>query len=394
MNLQISQWKQFRIGEISEIQYGSSLKFTEGLSGYKTFRMNEILDGIAFDNGEMKRTVLNPSEFAKYCLNYGDILFNRTNSFEHVGRTGIFLIETDEYMFASYLLRLSVDKTKVSPFYLNVLMNSNWFQTNIKRLATKAVNQANINAKSLASFQIPIPPLDEQQQIFDLFQSIDTSIEQNEEQGKNLRGLKKRLVDDLLSDKPTFGKLLEFKELSKVNFAEVTDCIEQHKKESLPLGLTRFVGLEHIEPENFKISTWGNIEDGTTFTKTFASGDVLFGKRRSYLKKVAIAEFDGICSSDILVFRAKENKMLAELLPFYVASEAFIQLAVNTSAGSLSPRTKWRDLAKFELSIPDLETQSKILEGLQQIQKTIEQTIEQKQTLKNLKFKLLNEILG
>ena len=120
----------------------------------------------------------------------------------------------------------------------------------------------------------------------------------------------------------------------------------------------------------------------------------MFGKRRSYLKKVAIADFDGICSSDILVFRAKENKMLAELLPFYAASEAFIQYAVNTSAGSLSPRTKWRDLAKFQLSIPDLETQSKILEVLKLIQKTIEQTIEQKQTLKNLKFKLLNEILG
>ncbi len=58
MNLKTSQWKQFKIGEISKIQYGSSLKFTEGISGYKTFRMNEIMKGIAFDNGEMKRTEL------------------------------------------------------------------------------------------------------------------------------------------------------------------------------------------------------------------------------------------------------------------------------------------------------------------------------------------------
>lgn len=162
----------------------------------------------------------------------------------------------------------------------------------------------------------------------------------------------------------------------------------------MPLGLTRFVGLENIEPENFKISTWGNVADGTTFTKTFAAGDVLFGKRRSYLKKVAVADFDGICSGDILVFRAKTNKMLDKLLPFYAASERFIQYAVNNSAGSLSPRTKWKDLAKFELQISDLEIQAKILEVFEQIQTTIEQVSEQIQTLKNLKFKLLNEILS
>lgn len=251
-----------------------------------------------------------------------------------------------------------------------------------------------VNYKDIAKFTFLLPPKDEQEKILSIFQTLENSIEQAEEQEKNLRALAKRLIDGLMSDTPTFGNLLEDKELTKVKFADVTDCIEQHKKESLPLGLTRFVGLENIEPENFRISTWGNISDGTTFTKTFAKGDVLFGKRRSYLKKVAIAEFDGICSSDVLVFRAKENKMLAKLLPFYAASESFIQYAVNTSAGSLSPRTKWRDLANFELSIPDLRIQSKILEVFQQVQTTIEQTIEQKQTLKNLKFKLLNKILG
>lgn len=120
----------------------------------------------------------------------------------------------------------------------------------------------------------------------------------------------------------------------------------------------------------------------------------MFGKRRAYLKKVAVADFDGICSGDILVIRAKGKKMLQELLPFYISSDAFINHAVSTSAGSLSPRTKWKDLAELEVSIPDLKTQEKILEVFTQLQTTLQQLKQQKTTLKNLKQRLLNEILG
>jgi len=156
----------------------------------------------------------------------------------------------------------------------------------------------------------------------------------------------------------------------------------------------RFVGLEFIEAENFRLQGWGEIANGTTFSKRFSKGDVLFGKRRAYLKKVAVADFDGICSGDILVIRAKAKKMLQGLLPYYISSDAFFQHAVSTSAGSLSPRTKWKDLAELEISIPDLKTQGKILEVLQQLGNTVNQLKQQKATLKNLKQKLLNEILG
>ena len=158
--------------------------------------------------------------------------------------------------------------------------------------------------------------------------------------------------------------------------------------------MERFVGLEWIEADNFQLQGFGLVTNGTTFTKRFAKGDVLFGKRRAYLKKVAVADFDGICSGDILVIRAKAKKILQGLLPYYISSDAFIQHAVSTSAGSLSPRTKWKDLADFEVSIPDIEIQDKILEVLRQLDNTVNQLKQQKTTLKHLKQKLLNEILG
>jgi len=269
-------------------------------------------------------------------------------------------------------------------------------------LADKFYNYVNANSAGtmspylkwpqLSKYTFLLPPLEEQKFIVSLFQSIENSIEQIELQENNLKTLQKALRDNLLNKEPVFGNLLNRKNCTPTNFGTLADCIEEHDKEKK--DVTCFIGLENIEPENLKISTWGNIADGTTFTKRFSKGDVLFGKRRAYLKKVAVADFDGICSGDILVLRARKEMILPGLLPYYASSEAFIQHAVNTSAGSLSPRTKWRDLQGFEVSIPDLNTQKKILGVFQQLQITQEQLKHQKTTLKTLKQTLLNSILS
>jgi len=256
----------------------------------------------------------------------------------------------------------------------------------------KAVKGATLNKEKLKELPIPLPSLFEQKQIVSLFQSIETAIEQVEGQERNLKALQKSLADGLLKPEPAFGNLLNKTNCTSTTFGEIAECDKkypEHEKE-----VERFVGLEWIEADNFQLQGYGLVANGTTFTKRFAKGDVLFGKRRAYLNKVAIADFDGICSGDILVIRAKAKKMMQELLPFYISADAFINHAVSTSAGSLSPRTKWKDLADFEVSIPDLETQEQILNIFLQLQNTLKQLRQQKTTLRNLKQKLLSEILG
>jgi type I restriction enzyme S subunit len=85
---------------------------------------------------------------------------------------------------------------------------------------------------------------------------------------------------------------------------------ELRNKSSNPIkdGYDKYVGFEHIESENLYLKQLGDLSDGVTFKKTFEKNDVLFGKIRAYLKKVAIAPIDGICSGDILVIRAKAKK--------------------------------------------------------------------------------------
>ncbi|MGB5156175.1 MAG: restriction endonuclease subunit S [Desulfobacterales bacterium] len=283
---------------------------------------------------------------------------------------------------------------KIDPYLLYSIISSDFFIDSGKLMMLGTTGRKRLMKDFVANYQIPLPPLEEQKQIAALFQSIDTAIEQVEVQEKNLKALQKTLSNGLVSKKPVFGNLLSDKNCNLCKFEDITDCIEKHDKKPLESGITRFVGLEFIEAENFNLQGFGDIEKGTTFTKRFAKGDVLFGKRRAYLKKVAVADFDGICSGDILVFRANKTRMLPELLPYYVSSDAFIQHAVSTSAGSLSPRTKWRDLAVLEISIPDLKTQKEIVEVFRYVQLALDQLKQQKTTLKNLKQKLLSEILG
>ncbi len=130
-------------------------------------------------------------------------------------------------------------------------------------------------------------------------------------------------------------------------------------------AIERIVGLEHIDPENLHIRRWNSVEDGTSFTRKFVPGQTLFGKRRAYQRKVAFAEFEGICSGDILTFEPKDREvLLPELLPFICQSDTFFDHALGTSAGSLSPRTSWTALKEFEFPLPPLEEQKRIAEIL------------------------------
>ena len=174
-------YDMIELGEIcQQIQYGISLPMNRDGKGYKIFRMQEVKDGMFFDNGNMKFVDISASEYEKYKLNKDDILFNRTNSYELVGRTGIFKLAGD-YCFASYLIRMVVNKAIALPDYINFFMNTQDFQTNIKSRATRAIGQANINAKSLAEYKIPLPPLDVQVEIVKQLEAEQRLVNANKE---------------------------------------------------------------------------------------------------------------------------------------------------------------------------------------------------------------------
>ncbi len=129
------------------------------------------------------------------------------------------------------------------------------------------------------------------------------------------------------------------------------------------------VGLEHLAPGEVTLSAWEQNTENT-FTKSFVSGDVLFGRRRAYLKKAAMAPFNGICSGDITVIRAIPDYLSPNLLPFLIQNDDLFDFAVGKSAGSLSPRVKWEHLSTYDFTLPDLGEQEKTAAVLWSIEET------------------------
>lgn len=150
-----------------------------------------------------------------------------------------------------------------------------------------------------------------------------------------------------------------------VKFGDVVKNVNSVVRDPQKEGVERIVGLEHLDPENLHIRRWNPLEEGTSFTRKFGPGQTLFGKRRAYQRKVAYADFKGICSGDILTFEPKNRKvLLPELLPFICQSDAFFEYALDTSAGSLSPRTSWTALKDYEFALPPQDEQMRIAEIL------------------------------
>lgn len=157
--------------------------------------------------------------------------------------------------------------------------------------------------------------------------------------------------------------------MSKVRLGDV--AVERKETCSADKFSHRSVGLEHLTPEEITLSSWAEKADNT-FTKVFHKGDVLFGRRRAYLKKAAVAPFDGVCSGDITVIQAIPDKIEPSLLPFVIQNDQLFDYAVENSAGSLSPRVKWNHLKEYQFRLGDMNEQRKLAKALWSVNKTKE----------------------
>ena len=148
--------------------------------------------------------------------------------------------------------------------------------------------------------------------------------------------------------------------MAKVKLGDVAREYKSTVKDAVDLPN---VGLEHLIPGEIELTQWSEDSDNT-FTKGFKKGQVLFGRRRAYLKKAAVAPFDGICSGDITVIEAIPEKIMPELLPFVIQNDRLFDYAVEKSAGSLSPRVKWEHLKNYEFELPEIGQQKKLVDLL------------------------------
>ena len=131
--------------------------------------------------------------------------------------------------------------------------------------------------------------------------------------------------------------------------------------------LSKYIKGEHMSSEDLHLREWGELTDeylGPAFIRKFQEGDILYGSRRTYLRKVAVAHFSGITSNTTFVIKANEAKIDKRLLPFVMLSEGFAEHSIRNSKGSVNPYVNWKDLADYEFLLPPKDQQTKLVELL------------------------------
>jgi type I restriction enzyme S subunit len=153
-------WEALVLGSVArEAQYGTSAKANTDRRGIPVLRMNNITAAGSLDLSELKWCEIAPRDLPKYTVRRGDLLFNRTNSPELVGKTAVW-DRDDAFAFAGYLVRVRFDDSRVLPEYVSAYLNSSYGKQLLFEKAKPSNNMSNISASELMRLHIPVPPLD------------------------------------------------------------------------------------------------------------------------------------------------------------------------------------------------------------------------------------------
>jgi len=184
---------------------------------------------------------------------------------------------------------------------------------------------------------------------------------------------------------PTTWNKVKFEDIAKRKLKRITNV-----KQS---GYEKFVGLEHLDSGELVVRRWGSTQNIFSSMQLFNNGDILFARRNTYLRRVSVALFDGVCSGDIIVIEPILKHVVEGFLPICMQFEEFENKVVAWSAGAFSKRIKWDQLSQFEIWLPSKEEQQKIVDVIWTIQRNLEKGIEFIRIVEKLKKGITQRLL-
>lgn len=380
-------WELKRLGDIVvSSQYGLSIPTTDD-GTIPMFKMNNFKHG-KMNPDKVDKANLTHSDFRKYRLNVGDILFNRTNSAELVGKTGIFDLQGD-YTFASYLVRFVINREEATPEYINAYFNSEKAQAFFKEIATKGVSQANINPTNLQKyFTIPLPPLPEQRQIAAVLSTWDRAIEQTTDLLNALRTRHRGLMQRLLTGKVRLPGFEDEWQTENANEVFRSVSIRNHPHEPL-LSATQERG---VIPRSMLEGRVVMPESEVTEYKLVVPGDFIISLR-SFQGGIECSNYRGIVSPAYTVLKPKD-KIAEGFYRHYFKSTRFIsQLSVAVIGIRDGKQISFEDFSSIRIPSPPLAEQQAIAQVLDTSLREIRQQQSRLETLREQKRGLMQQLL-
>ncbi|BDU50400.1 hypothetical protein [Haliovirga abyssi] len=383
--------------KLDKSQYGISISMNENNVGYPIYRMNEI-HNLLCDLSVNKSANISEKELEIFKLNDRDVIFNRTNSFEWVGRTGIYRkLDNKDFIFASYLVRFIPDEKFILPEYLTAFLNSKQGVWDIKRRARQSINQTNVNPEEVKEIEIPLLSMIFQKRIKNLFEEAHISRVTSETLYKQAENI---LLEELdLKDwKPT-NENIKIKSLknSFLQSGRLDSEYYQQKYEEIIEKIKSYKGghdtlenLCNLMDKNYKLkekqyykyielSNIGTTGDVTGFTyelgedlpnrarRRIKENDVIVSSIEGSLEKVALVtkKFDNsLCSTGFYVINSE--KINSETLLILLKNKIVQQILKQNCSGTILTAINKDEFLRIGLPIIDLLIQNKIEEKIKE----------------------------
>lgn len=345
-------WLRVPLGSVlTGIDYGTSRPVSsEGTR--KVVGMKNIYGG-RVETTDLPK-VRDHDDVKSLILNRDDILLNRTNSPAQVGKVGIVDVDTDA-TFASYLVRLRLDREMVDPQYLAAYLSTDETQERIRNLATRAVSQANINPTTLRqSILVPLPSLPKQRKISDILRAWDSAITQTRDQ-RGYVGLKYSTAVETLGGSPTAARpLADFTHELKTRNGELR-IDRQHV-----MGVSNRHGLIRMREQT--------IAQDLSRYRILPPRAFAYNPMRINIGSIAMSRLnhDVAVSPDYVLFACK-TELLPEYLNHLLETSRWRHAVSAGSSGSVRTRTYYDDLARIQIPVPSLEIQQSTVTALDAI---------------------------
>ena len=359
---------------LSKLEYGSGAAacMYDGITRY--VRITDI-----DDEGNLGADVVSPNLVdEKYLLYDGDVLFARTGA--TVGKTYLYKQKDGKCIFAGFLIRVVPNQELIRPEYLYYYTKSPQYKAFVQS-SMKVVAQPNINAKQYGNLELNVPSLEEQDIVIGKLSAINSIITLRQDEIRKLDKLIKARFVEMFGDfkiNPMGWPIVGFEEIATIDGNMTTDY---EKYADYP-----HIGIDSIEKETGLLKGYRTVaEDGVISGKyVFTPAHIIYSKIRPNLNKVALPDFEGLCSADAYPILPLEGKCNRVFLAYDMRSRFFLDYILQFCNRTNLPKVNRKEVAGFKTPLPPLELQNEFAAFVAQVDKSkavIQKSLEEAQLL-------------
>ncbi|HMV55458.1 MAG TPA: restriction endonuclease subunit S [Rhodocyclaceae bacterium] len=400
-----SEWPTATIGDVAKIKHGFAFKsefFTDEVTPNVLVTPGNFAIGGGFQVGKPKYySGPLPDD---YVLSEGAVVVTMTDLSKASDTLG-YAAKVPATPGVTYchnqrigLLQVK-DEQRVSKSWLHYLMRTYEYRAWIVGSASGTTVKHTAPSR-IESFAFRLPPLEEQVAVAETLDALDDRIANLRQTNATLQAIAAALFKSWFVD---FDGLppedMQESELGLIpkgwRVGMLGECCENIRKQARPDALptgTRYIGLEHMPRKSIVLAEWG-VSDGLASGKFwYQCNDILFGKLRPYFHKVGVASHEGVCSTDILVVRAKPHWF--GFAAMHLFSDTMISYATQFSNGAKMPRTNWSDIAGYKVALPPLKVTAEFDGLVRPLVEKLHANVEAAATLAQLRDALLPRLIS